>query len=159
MALSQSALAAALEDVFGAADLTAGEVAELLAAAYADYASEGRFGTSEPEITELQVGALEGPLAGALTDPAAGAAATFAAAWGAGLAAFWLGVPVVGAQAGATVGCPGAASAPTAIAAAVSNPGNTAATAAQGIAAALHTATQTVTASVAPPPGTVLPIS
>lgn len=158
MALSQPALAAALEGVLVQALPTVKEVAEALTGAYVDYAAEGAFGTSELEIPSGKMEAFAAALETAL-EPAAGSPVTFGSAWAAAVGALWVGVPVVGAQAGATVGCPGAPALAAAISAVVSHPANTSATAASGIAAALHAATQTVTANVAPPPGTTLPIA
>lgn len=157
MALSLSSLSGALVDVLSAALPSVGEVAGALADAYVEYAAAGQFGASGLEIPPANRDALAATLEAAL-DPSVGTPATFGAAWAAALTTFWVGIPVVGAQAGATVGCPGAAALVTTIAAAVTNPVNTTEQAASAIAAALHAATQTVTAAVAPPPGT-LPIA
>lgn len=158
MALSQTDLALALQDVFEDTLPSIGDVAAALAGAYADYAAAGQFGASAPELTPAHRDALAGTLAAAL-DPHVATPATFGVAWSAGVAAFWLSVPVAGAQVGTTAGCPGAAALVASAAIAVAAPTNTAAAAAAGLAAALHVATLTVTAAVAPPPGTILPIA
>jgi hypothetical protein len=98
-------------------------------------------------------------LQSAIATPSSGSAAAFAGAWASAVATFWIGVPVVGAQSGATVACPGAAALTAALTTVFANLQNTAQSCAQGLATALHTATMTVTAAVAPPPGTTLPIS
>lgn len=168
MALDSSALADALEAIFdGSADnappagpdgvpASAIEAGMLLAAAYFDYASAAMFGASTP-VFAAQEAALAVTLGGSLAVP--GLAATHAAAWGAGLTTFWTGVTVAGVQAGATVPPTGAAALVAALTALFSNPLNTAAAAATGLATALDTCTKTVQAAVAPPPGTMLPIA
>ena len=159
MTLDPGALADALEELFARLPETAADAAEGMAAAYFDYASAGMFGASVPQLTSTHRDALAATLLTAIAIPAAGLPATIAGAWSAGVTAFWPGVPVVGAQAGATVGCPGAAALAASLTAVFANLANTAESCALSLAAALHGATMTVTASVTPPPGTVLPIA
>jgi len=150
VALSQSALASALKDVFDAQG-SASVAADGLAAAYADYAATGMFGTSVPAITGEA--ALAATILSAIQTPSAGSPATFGTAWASGLATFWTGVAVAGGSgAGTTAGCPGAAAVGAAIAAVVAVLTNTTTIAANGIAAVLHTATLTVTAALTIPP-------
>lgn len=150
MALSQSALATALKDVFDAQG-SAADSANGLAAAYADYAATGTFGASIPTITGES--AMAATLLAAIQTPTAGSPAGFGSAWASALATFWTGVAVAGGSgAGTTAGCPESAVAGTAIAAVVAVLTNTTTIAADGIALALHTATLTVTASLTIPP-------
>lgn len=158
MPLDKSALASELENVFGAMLPTASDVADALASVYTNYAKEGRFGSSTPQIPPAKTTALAATLLAAIADPAAGSPATFAGAWASGLAAFWAAVPVVGAQSGAVGACPGAASMLATLSLLFANQNNSLEDGAKGLADALHIATLTVTAAVVPPPGTVLPI-
>lgn len=159
MTLNSSAFANALEATFASLPETAADAADALAQDYYDYASAAIFGSSTPTLAPALQAAFASTLLGAIAAPASGSPATFAAAWATAVAAFWVGVPVTGAQSGATVACPGASSLTVSLTIVFANLANTAATCAQALAAALHTATMTVTAAVAPPPGTVLPIS
>lgn len=169
MALDPASLTDAIKAIYdGSADTSpvdgnpdgmptdAADAGSRLAKAYFDYASAGMFGASTIAFTGAEEPALAATLGSSLAVP--GLPATHAAAWGAGLAAFWAAVPVVGVQAGATVPPAGAAALVAALTALFANLANTADTAAAGLAGALHTCTLTVTANVAPPPGTVLPI-
>lgn len=157
MPLDQNALADAIEAIYADFPETASDAAEALAGAYADYALQGVFGASTLAPIGTEEPALFATLGASLVLP--GAAAVHAAAWSAGVGTFWAAVPVVGVQAGTTAGCPGAAALTAGLTTLFLNLANTPETAAAGLAAALHTATQTVTANVAPPPGTVLPIA
>lgn len=157
--LDQSSLASELTDVFEALPETAEAAALALANAYRAYAADGAFGASSPVILDVQRDAMKSTLFAAIEDPTVGAPATIAAAWSAAVTAFWIGVPVTGPQTGATVGCPGASALVGSLTPVFANVANTAEMCANGLAAALHTATMTVTATVAPPPGTVVPIS
>lgn len=159
MTLDPSALASALEATFASLPETASDAADALAGNYYDYASAATFGASTPTLAPALRTAFAATLLGAIAVPSSGTPATFAAAWASAVATIWIGVPVAGAQSGATVGCPGAAALTASLTTVFANLANTAATCAQALAAALHTATLTVTAAVAPPPGTVLPIS
>lgn len=156
MALNSASLEADLLAFLSGESDDVQQAADGLAAAYADYASAGMFGASTVTIDGARESALAATLAGGLVQ--APDASTFLSALASGVATFWTAVPVVGAQSGATVGCPGAASLPAALAAALAVP-NDRETAAQALAAALHTATLTTTAVVAPPPATTLPIA
>lgn len=159
MTLDPSTLSSALAELLAGLPETAADAADGMAAAYFDYASAGMFGPSTPVLTSAHKDALAATLLSAIAVPAAGLPATIAGAWSAGVAAFWLAVPVAGPMAGATVGCPGAASLVASLTVVFANLANTAESCALSLATALHAATLTVTANVAPPPGTVLPIS
>ncbi len=159
MPLDVSALTDNMIDLFGEPSESKSEAAIALADVYALYAAAGLFGASTVTIDGPREAALATALEVGLVEPPAGSMATFCAAWGTGLGAFWTGAVVVGAQAGATNSCPGAAALGAALVAALSNPQHTKETAAAAFAAALHAATVTVTATVAPPPATVLPIT
>lgn len=156
MALDAGALENDLLAFLESTSEDAQQAADSLAAIYADYAAAGMFGASTVTIDGAREAALASTLVAAL-GPSPDASA-FLAALASGLGTFWTAAPVVGAQAGATVGCPGAASLPAALAPvfAVSNAREDAA---QALAEALHTATGTVTAAVTPPDGTILPIA
>lgn len=157
--LDQNALKTSLENVFASMPANPGAAAAALASAYADYADDGLFGTSTTTIDSDRIDAMASTLEQAIDNPLLGAPATFAGAWAAAIATFWTTVPVVGTQVGATTGCPGASSLTGSLATVFANLANTAETCAAGIAAALHSATQTVTATVSPPANTVLGIT
>lgn len=159
MALSQSGLASSFRALFDSMPASASDAADGLAQAYYEYASAAMFGASTVAIPSVNRDAMAAALLSAIAVPVSGSPATFAAAWASAVTAFWIGVPVAGAQAGATVGCPGAASLAAPLTAVFPNLGNTTDTGSQGMASALHVATLTVTAAVAPPPGTVLPVT
>lgn len=158
MSLSESTLASSLESMLGIAQPSAAAAAAAMAEAYDTYAADGMFGASSPQIPPTARAAMAATILGAISAPASGSPATIAGAWASGVAAYWTGVPVVGAQTGATGGCPGAASLAGSLSAVFANTTNTAATCAAGMAAAIHAATITTTATVAPPAGTVLTI-
>lgn len=158
MALSQSALAAALTATLSNTSATPASCASAMASDYYSYATAGMFGSSAVAIPPANQSAMASTLLAAISSPVTGNAGTFAAAWAAAVALFWTGVPVTGAQSGATVGCPGAATLSGTLLPILTVTNGTAASAASGIAAALHAATLTVTAAVAPPPGTTLTI-
>jgi hypothetical protein len=145
--------------MLGVAQPSAAAAADAMASAYDDYASGAMFGASTPQILPTAKDAMAATILAAIATPETGSPASISGAWASGVAAYWLGVPVVGAQSGATAGCPGAASLTASLSAVFANTANTAAICAQGMAAALHAATMTVTATVAPPAGTVLPIA
>lgn len=159
MTLDKDALATDLENVFTSMLATAAEVADALASVYTSYASACAFGASTVTIPPAKTEALAAAFLSVLATPATGSAPAFAAAWASGVAAFWVGNSVVGAQAGAVTACAGAASLVATLTPIFANNQNTAAAAAQDLATAIHTATLTTLAAVAPPPGTVLPIS
>jgi hypothetical protein len=156
MPLVQSVLKSALQSVFESRPSSAADAASQLAQAYATYAQAGVFGSSTiPSLASLQAGLQSQLQSGFSSQSAASVAAAFAA----GLTAGWIGVPVVGGQAGATVTCPGAAAITAPLTAVFMSMPGSASDAADQIATILHVATQTVTAAVAPPPGTILPIA
>jgi hypothetical protein len=130
-----------------------------MASAYFTYAGAAIFGGSAPTIAPALRAAMGATLLGAIATPAGGSPAALAAAWSSAVATFWTAVPVTGGQTGATVGCPGAPGLVASLTGVYSNTGNTAAGCAQQTATALDAATKTVTAAVAPPPGTILPIA
>ena len=155
MALDPGSLNSAVLAFMGATNPTTLDAANALADVYDAYAAGGLFGASVPTLTgrkSLFASALAGGLA-------AGNPLTAALALSGAVAAFWgtspAPIPVVGAQVGTVNGCPGAAAIPGALAAMLAIP-NTKETSAATLAGVLHTATLTVTANVAPPPGTVL---
>jgi hypothetical protein len=158
MALNVDALADDLEDAFASLPATASDAADAIAQCYYDYTAGGAFGASLPTITPAMRDAMAATLLVAIATPATGSPAAFGAAIAAAVTTYWTAVPVTGAQAGATIPPPGAATLPAALAAVVANLGNTVATCAAAMAAALHAATLTTTAAVSPPPGTVLPL-
>lgn len=158
MALSQDSLAAALTATLSNTEATPEGCANAMASDYYTYAAAGTFGSSAVAIPPANQSAMASTLLAAISSPVAGSAGTFAAAWAAAVALFWTGVPVTGAQSGATVGCPGAALLSGSLLPILTVTAGTAASAAGGIASALHAATMTVTAAVAPPPGTTLTI-
>lgn len=155
MPLIQADLGDALAAIFANYPASPEACALAMADAYIDYASSGAFGASVPVLTGDHRDALADVLLVAIELPALGLPATIAAAWAAGLAALWAAVPVVGLQIGATAGCPGAGSIIGSLTAVYANLANTAQTCGDGTAAALHSATLTVTANVAPPPSPV----
>lgn len=157
MALNQTTLSDGIEAVFASQPATASDAATALADAYHAYAGGALFGASTPTLTTSMRDAYASTLLGAISDPLVGLPATLAAAWGAATVAYWTAVPVTGAQAGVTV--PPTVPAAAGISATLANVANTESVAAAGIALALHTSTLSVTATVAPPPGTVLPIT
>jgi hypothetical protein len=157
MALDSAGLEDALLDLFESPSETPHDAAVSFAAVYAAYSADGMFGASTVTIDGARESAFATTFEGGLV--VSPTPAGFLAALSSGVATFWTGAPVVGAQSGLTNGCPGAASLPAALAALMANPANTAEVAAAGYAAALHTATLTVQATVSPPPATVLPIA
>jgi hypothetical protein len=155
MALDTAAFQSAVENLLGTSQPSAAAAADAWAGVYDDYCAGAMFGASVPTLTGKRA-AFASTLAAALAAP--GVPATPAAAFAVAVAAYWTAVPVVGAQAGVTVGCPGAPAITAALVALCAAPA-TASSFAAGFATALDTATRTVTATVSPPPGTVLPIA
>lgn len=168
MTLNKSSLKTALQGIFdGTADTSPADghpdgtptsptdAGQKLAAAYFNYAGGALFGSCAPTLTGRDT-ALASTLGTSLAVP--GLAATHAAAWGAGVTTFWTGVAVAGGgQAGVTAPPTGAAALVATLTTVFSTTGNTASAAAQALADALDLCTKTVLATVAPPPGTVLP--
>lgn len=157
MPLVSATLGSAIKSVFEGYPSPSG-CADGLANAYYSYASAGMFGASTPTIPPANKSAMASTLQSAISDPSNGSASSFASAWASAVTTFWIGVPVTGAQTGATVGCPGAASLSGSLTSIFGNTSNTFQSVADDLANALHTATLTTTAAVVPPPGTVLPI-
>lgn len=153
MALSVATLTAELTAVFNSSPATITIAASDLATAYLTYASNATFATNVPTLT----GKDSALAATILNTGLVGTASGFGSAWATGLATFWAAAAVTGAQTGVTAPpiYPTLASEITAVL--QSYPATTVAAATQ-IAAKLHAATMTVTATVTPPPGTVLPI-
>lgn len=155
MPLNPAKLSGALIPIFQAFPASKEEAARQIADAYRNYCGDGLFGASVPVLTDIMRDAMATTLAIGLTVP--GLPPTIAGAFAASVSTFWIAVPVVGAQSGVTNGCPGAGAIAGALTAAFANLANTPQTIALAIAAAMHSATLTVTANVAPPPGTVAP--
>lgn len=156
MPLDVSKLSSSLKDVFASMPASASDAADGMSDAYYDYASDATAGGGKVAIPGANKSALAAALLAAIGAPAAGSPVSISGAWASGVAAFWIGVPVTGAQSGATVACPGAASLLASLTAIFANVANTADKAAAGVAAALDVATKTTTAAVAPPPGTTV---
>ena len=159
MTLNPTQLGSDFAGVFSSFPASPRDCADALADAFHAYCSAAVFGASTPQIPSANRDAFADAIYAAIANPAAGLPAVISAAFAAATAAYWLAVPVVGAQSGVTVGCPGAASLPATLAVIFANLANTPTSAGASIALALHAAVMTVTASVAPPPGTVLPIA
>lgn len=163
MVLDPTALASDLAAVFASYPATPKDSADGLAAAYYSYAQSATFATSIPAIIPAKRDAMAATLQAAIANPLVGLPATFAGAFAASVALFWAAVPVAtvpsGIPAGATNGCPGAGGLTASLSLVFANPLNTAVTCAAGMAAALQIATLTTTATVAPPTGTIVPIT
>ncbi len=153
--LNPAALDAAVFMFMNQASPSTAQAAADMAELYDAYAQDAQFGLSVPTLTGRRA-LFESTFAASLSS---GVFATVCTALGNAVAAYWGSsqVPVVGAQAGLVVGCPGAASIAGALAALA--PMSSASVAASTISGALHTATGTCTAAVAPPPGTILTIA
>lgn len=164
MPLVQATLSAQLLQSFAAFPVTSAQSAQELASAYDAYALGGLFGVYVPTLAG-RVGALTAALAAGMT----GAWPAFATAWQSGITAYWAGVPVVGPGpppgVGVVTAVPGAAALSASLASLGVQPYvSDSATAADTIAAALHSATATATATITlttPPTPTVvvLPIA
>jgi hypothetical protein len=159
MPLIASVLQTGFQTLFESNSISSQAAADALAKTYATYAQAGTFGASVPVFTGLEQKALSATLLASFSSPQTQNPALWGTAWAAGLANFWLAPPIVvsGAQAGlvtVALGIPllAAALPPTIV------PQQSAASAAATLAAILHTATLTVIATVAPPPGTQLTI-
>ena len=159
MPLDPSSMISGFTSMFQDGPLGAVGGAKQMASIYSSYAMQGMFGASAPVFTGLEQQVLAATLAAVFSLPAPNPAA-FGMAWSSGLTTFWLAPPivVVGAQAGVVTAIPGAAAVTAQLLALVATPGNPAPVAATLLATALHAATMTAVATVAPPPGTLLPI-
>jgi hypothetical protein len=160
MALNPASLIQGLTVLFSGPAQSPQAAATQMANLYAAYAALGVFGASTPVFTGSEKQLLASTLAQTFSTPGPNPAA-FGTVWSKGLTAFWLTPPIVvaGVQSGVVTAIPGAATLPASLGALVAIPSNSPATAASKLANALHTATQTVVATVAPPPGTVVPIT
>lgn len=159
MPLNPASLTQGIRAVYDSKPPTIAAAAQGLAAAYTAYASVGLFLAGALAPLSARNAALEQTLLAAMS--AKGPSSMYAAAWSSGLTAYWLGAVVVGVNAGATIGCPGAAAAEAVILAALQSKPATTLQAASDLANALHTATATVTATVSlpgPPFTSVVPI-
>lgn len=157
MALQPTILSSQFATIFQAYLPSAALAAKQLALTYTAYAQTGQFGASVPTLLPINTAALEQALLGAMVLPAAGSPVLMASAWATGLTGFWLpGTPVLGPQVGVVNGCAGAALVISPLTAVFSNVFSTAQLTASLMASAIHAATLTTTATVAPPPATVL---
>jgi len=157
MALDVSSLANELARIFKSHPESPADAGVKIATAYYAYAQTALFGASLPVLVTAYRDAMAATLAAAFAVP--GLPPIAANAFGSALTVFWSAVVVTGAQTGTSNGCPGAASVPAALLPVFLVPDATEEVAGMGVANALHTATLTVTATVSPPPGTILPIS
>lgn len=152
MPVIQADLAAALKAIFESMPPDPDQCAEAMANAYADYCETAIFGGCFPVITGVHRSALKAVLYAAIADPALGLPNKMSQAWATGVDAFWTAMPVANlTAAGITNGCPGASSLTGTLTAVFGNLANTTETCANGVAAALDTATATVEAHVIPP--------
>jgi hypothetical protein len=134
-------------------------VAAQLASAYTSYAAAGQVGASVLVISPGSTSAMAAAILATIAVPSP-VPTGWGLGWSNGLLAFW-GVPVavVGAQSGAVIPvCPGAPAAAAVITAGASAPVPSSDPAAAAVASGCAAATATVTAAVAPPPGTILPV-
>lgn len=153
-----SNLASDIQGVFDSHPADPTTAANGLALAYYNYVSGSKFGLSAPVLPTALRDAMAATLAAGLALP--GLAATAAAAYGGALATFWTGVAVAGASgAGSVAGCPGSTACIATLTAGFLSFPATSALAAAGIAAALATATLTITCALGPPSSTTVPIS
>ncbi len=151
MTLDASALQSAIRSILDSAQPSAAASADAFAGAYDDYCQGATFGASTPTLTGKRA-VFASALAGAI------ASLTVPAGFAAAVAAYWTAVPVVGPQTGVCATCPGAGAVSGTIAALLPGP-NSRDVFAAALAGALDTATRTCTATVSPPPGTILPIA
>ena len=159
MALNPAQLTLGLTTILQAMLPSGALVAKQMALTYTTYAQAGQFGASVPTLTPAHTAVLEAALVGALLLPQAGTPANLANAWAVGLLGFWIpGTPVVGPQVGTVIACAGSALVVAPMIAAFSNLAASAPLTAALMATAIHAATITTTATVVPPPGTVLPL-
>lgn len=131
------------------------------ATAYANYTSTATFGPNLPVFTGLEETRFKLALLPAMSSPFAGTPSTLAAALTQAVMSFWLAppVPVVGpVQAGTVLPIPGLAALPSVLTSIFSVPTGDHISKAASIASALDAATRTITCTVVPPPGTILPI-
>lgn len=148
MALNPTSLASDLDDIFSSYPDSAEEAAHRFALAYASYCEDGMFNASTMPSCAVIATAVEGALLSALPQQTSIA---FAQAIANALTTSWVGIPVVGPQTGATIGCPGAVGLVASLSAILNSQPATTLAAAQQIAGALHSATISVTALISIP--------
>lgn len=149
-------LAPDIETVLSSSN-TLDEAAKKLALAYYSYCSTALFGASAPVILPAMRDVFAVTLAASL-DPAVGLPPIAAAAYSSAVNAFWTAVPVAGGSGiGVTTGCPGAGAIVGGLIAVFSNPLNTYATCAAGMASVLQAATLTTICNLTLPPSGPVP--
>lgn len=159
MALNPAPLVKACVDLFTSGAPVALVSAQRLSQAYASYATLALAGANLPIFTGAETLLMQGTLLKAM-NPIGGLPNVFAQAWTDAFLAFWTSPPIqfVGPQAGAVTSAPGSSSLTSTLTQLFSNPLNVAQLAGTQLAMALDTATRTVLVTVAPPPGTILPV-
>jgi hypothetical protein len=141
---------------------TSQDSAQKMASIYHQYAQTATAGPALPLFTGLETDALQALLTAALAVPQVGAPSVIAAAWGSGLVSYWNTPPVLFAGvsvAGSVTVAAGCLSAIPVLTTLYLNAFNTPETAAAQMASALDIATRTVLVTLAPPPGTVVPLT
>lgn len=156
MPLVVATLASKLEAAFMSHPGSASKSADDMASAYDAYCQSGLAGGVPPIITPAAKQALMGMLLGTIAS-GSGSPAQIAQAWSNGIMMYWMSPPVMFTAPpiiGVVTAMPGAPGAIGPLTGVFANGQNTAASAAQGIAAALDAATKTVlvTFSAPPPP-------
>ncbi len=154
MPLIVSTLSSLLETSFMSCPDSAQKSADDMATAYDTYCKAGLAGGIPPLFTGLEKQALMSILLAAIISKA-GTPDQIAQAWSSGIQTYWLSPPVVFTAppiAGLVTAVPGAGAVIAAISGVMANTKNTAASAAQGIAAALDAATKTVLVTFSSPP-------
>lgn len=126
---------------------------------YSKYTKAGQFGLSLPVFTGLEEQVLAATLAAVFVLPVPNPVA-WGTAWSLGLTTYWLAPPiaVAGPQVGAVTTFTGGPGVLAALTAQVLIPFSPPPVAATLIATALHVASLTVIATVAPPPSTAVPL-
>jgi len=158
--LDPSSMVAGFTGLFSGPALGAFPAAQKMADIYASYAALGLFGVNKPIFTGAEKTMLANTLAAVFSLPAPNPAA-WGTAWSSGLTAFWLAPPIIvtgPAQAGLVTAIPGALSLIGVLAAQTAAPSNPPPVVAAYLANALHVATLTTLATVAPPPSTIVPL-
>jgi len=146
MPLVVATLENALRSIFQNPPKVLFDTADKWAKAYADYAAQATTvpTPATPLFTGLEPELFRGTLIATWTEPKTGSPATAAQAFVTALTTFWTLPPVVftaGADSGAPVAVPGVAGLVPCLTGIFANIGNTAETAAAGVAACLHAAT------------------
>lgn len=141
---------------------SASDAAKGIAKAYSMYAMTATAGAAKANLTGLESQAMEKALSAVFASVSAATPATASMALASGVVAFWMMPPVTfsGAQAGAVFQAATAMPIITGqVAKTLANQNNSPETAAMELATALDMATRTVTVALAPPPGTVSPLT